>query len=770
MEKVINKFIIVIVLISLNYNQTIAKDSKTKKYIDYVNPIIGTNGMGHTFPGACAPFSGIQLSPDTDTIPMLINEKYQKKVYEYCAGYQYKDSTIVGFSHRHFSGTGHSDLGDILIMPSMGDIKLNPGTSDRPYSGYRSKFSHDTEVSKPGYYSVLLDDYKIKAELTASSRCGIHKYTFPKNSDTPGHIILDLNHGIYNYDGKTLWANIRVENDTLITGYRITNGWARTNYTYFAISFSKPIIKYGYQDLEKIKYNGFWRRFDINHNFPEMSGRKLVSYFEFDTKTSNELVIKVGISAVSTNGALANLKEETSKMSFEDLVSKTQNEWEKELSCIDAQGTYDQLCMFYTSLYHTMINPSIYQDVDGQYRGLDHNIHKAKDFTNYTIFSLWDTYRAEHPFLNLMKTKNNLDMISSMLAHQEQSVHKMLPVWSHMANENWCMSGYHSVSVLAEAIVTNSIKDEMAERALKAMIETSNVKYYAGLNSYLDLGYVAIEENSNAASTTLEYSYDDWCIAAAAKHLNKHDIAEIYEKRAKYYKNIFDYNNRFIRPKHNNGQFKKDFDPLQTNGEGFIEGNSFNFTFHAPHDVEGMIELIGGEKAFINRLNELFEMDLPKKYYEKNEDITKEGLLGGYVHGNEPSHHIPYLYTWTSDKWRTQYWLREIMNRMYKNHIDGLSGNDDCGQMSAWYIFTAMGFYPVCPASGKYIIGAPYLPYMKLYLSNNKTLEIVAKDVSDKNRYVKSVILNNKEIRNNYISYDDIMQGGILEFNMSSKK
>ena len=732
--------------------------------VEYVNPIIGTDGMGHTFPGACVPFGIVQLSPDTDTIPHNINGIYQKRVYEYCAGYQYKDSTIVGFSHTHFNGTGHSDLGDILIMPTTGELKLNPGTSSHPENGYRSRFSHETEKASPGYYEVMLDDYNIKAQLTATKRTGVHKYTFPAED---GRIILDLNHGIYNYDGKTLWAQIRVENDTLITGYRITNGWARTNYTYFAISFSKPIRNYGYQDMDEIRYNGFWRKFPINNNFPEMAGRKLVSYFEFDNTENPELVVKVALSATSTDGALKNLQVETAGKDFEQLALEAAASWNHQLSSLIIEGTDDQKAMFYTSYYHTLINPSVYMDVDGKYRGLDHNIHQADDFTNYTIFSLWDTYRAEHPFLMLMKPDEARGMVMSMIRHYQQSVHGLLPIWSHMANDNWCMSGYHAVSVLADAIAKGADID--TDEALDAMLSTSKVTYLDGLGEYMERGYVPFDLSYTAASTTLEYCYDDWTIYQTAMSMGREDVAAEYKQRAMNYQNIYDPELGFARPRHKDGSFKKEFDVLQTHGEGFIEGNSWNFSFHVPHDVIGVMELMGGEKEFVRKLDELFAMHLPEEYYEANEDITSECLIGGYVHGNEPSHHIPYLYAWTSQPWKTQYWVREIMNRMYKNHIRGLSGNDDCGQMSAWYLFTAMGFYPVCPGTDQYVIGAPYLPYVKLSLPNGKTFEIKAKGVSDKKRYVKAVLLNGKPYSKMYITHSDIVNGGVIEFIMSDK-
>lgn len=732
--------------------------------IDNVNPIIGTNGMGHTFPGACVPFGAIQLSPDTDTIPHNVDGKYQPEVYAYCAGYQHRDKTIVGFSHTHLSGTGHADLGDILIMPTTGTLQLNPGTATEPDKGYRSRYSHDTEIATPGYYEVMLDDYKIKAQLTATERVGVHKYTYPKGEKC--RIILDLIHGIYNYEGKTLWTNLRVENDTLLTGYRITNGWARTNYTYFAISFSKPIVDYGYVDKGVSKYNGFWRKFDMKHNFPEITGREIVTYLNFDLSVDPVLEVKVAISGVSTEGALKSLQAEAAHLSFDEVAAKAKERWNKELGVIEVKGSKDQCAMFYTSLYHTMINPSVYMDVDGNYRGVDHNIHQADGFTNYTIFSLWDTYRAFHPLLNIIQKDRNKDMVLSMLKHGEQSVHKALPVWSLMGNENWCMTGYHAVSVLSDAYAKGA--DLNKEKMLSAMVSSSNIPYYENTKEYLEYGYIPFEKNGSGVSTTLEFAYDDWTIYNMARKAGNRVVAERYKQRALNYRNVFDRSIGFARPKYANGEWKKEFSLLNTSGEGFIEGNSWNYSFYVPQDVKGLMTEMGGDTKFVGKLDSLFTMELPAEFYEHTEDVTKEGLLGNYVHGNEPSHHIPYLYAWTSQPWKTQYWVREIMNKMYKNNIDGLCGNDDCGQMSAWYIFTAMGFYPVCPGSDQYVLGAPYLPYLKINLNDGKYLEINAPKVSDKNRYVKSVKLNGKVYNKMYITHADIMNGGVLEFEMAS--
>ena len=739
--------------------------ANAQTHSDYVNPFIGTDGMGHTFPGACVPFGGVQLSPDTDTIPHNINGKYQPMVYETCAGYRYTDPTIVGFSHTHFSGTGHSDLGDILIMPATGPVKLNPGTADNPDGGFRSRFSHSTEKARPGYYEVTPDDYGIKARLTATQRVGVHEYTFPKGPD--GHLILDLVHGIYDYDGKTLWAEVQVQDPTHVVGYRITDGWARTNYTYFAIEFSQPITGFGYTDRQKIDYKGGWSKFDTSRNFAAMAGRKIVSWFGFDTSKDPVLTVKVALSSTGTTGALKNLKAEAAGKTFGQIASEAGKAWEKELSQIEIEGTDDEKTMFYTSLYHTMINPSVYMDVDGAYRGLDHEIHHADGFTNYTVFSLWDTYRAEHPFLALFKPDRDRDMVLSMLAHYDQNVLHMLPVWSHMANENWCMSGYHAVPVLADAIAKGLDIDK--GRALEAMVTTSKQEWYCGLGDYMKLGYVPYDEIATAASNTLEYSYDDWTIWNTARLAGNSRVADEYAPRALYYRNVFDTDLGFCRPKYADGTFKEDFDIMQTVREGFIEGNSLNFTFHAPQDVYGVMSLMGGEKKFISALDELFYKDLPEYAYADNEDITKDCLIGGYVHGNEPSHHIPYLYAWTSQPWKTQYWMREIIDRMYRPEIRGLGGNDDCGQMSAWYIFGVLGFYPVCPGSDQYVFGAPFFKEASVRLPNGKTLTIKAPKVSDTNRYVKKVTLNGKEYTKLYITHSDLLAGGTLEFDMASR-
>lgn len=750
-------------------NEVIAqkKTDNFKNLIQYVDPMIGTAKMGHTYPGATVPFGSAQLSPETDTIAYSLNGKYNGEVYKYCAGYQYEDKTIVGFSHTHFSGTGHSDLGDFLIMPTTGKLQLNPGIASKPLSGYRSAFSHSTEKAEPAYYSVLLEDHKIKAELTATTRVGMHQYTFSRSDEA--HIILDLTSGIYNYDKKNVWTFVRVENDTLITGYRQTNGWARTRTVYFAMFFSKPIKSYGQAAQEKSVYRGFWGRFDQTKNFPEMAGQNLKLFFDFNTEEGEKIKIKMALSPVSSAGALENMKKEVPGWDFEKVKKQSQEVWNKELNKIQIETiAKEDLVNFYTAMYHAFLGPTEYMDLDGNYKGLDMNVHKAENFTNYTSYSLWDTYRALHPLFNIVQPKRNSDMISSMLAHSDQSVHKMLPIWSHYANENWCMIGYHSVSVVADAIVKDNANFD-PEKALQACVNTAKVPYYDGLEYYMKMGYVPEDKNGSSVSKTLEYAYDDWAIAQAAKKLGKTKIYNEFIERSKNYKNVYDDKTGFMRPKLNDGTFKKEFDPLDTHGQGFIEGNSWNYSLYVPQDPAEMIKMMGGNDKFNVRLDSLFNMHLPDKYFENTEDITREGIIGNYVHGNEPSHHVVYLYNWTNSPWKAQDKIRMILKKMYRNGADGLGGNDDFGQMSAWYIFSSLGFYPVAPGSDEYALGSPLVKKAVFNLENGETFEVETVNQSDKNVFVNKVLLNGKELSRPFLKHSDIINGGKITFYMSSK-
>ena len=758
--------LIAIVSVALFYCSTISAQS-TNDLLQYVNPLIGTEKMGHTFPGATVPFGSVQLSPDTDTIPYDMNVKYNPPVYKYCAGYQYDDPTIVGFSHTHYSGTGHSDLGDFLIMPTIGKLQLNPGTADHPENGYRSRFSHTTEVAEPNYYKVKLEDDNILAEVTTSTRVGFHQYTFPKSDKA--HIILDLMHGIYNYDGKNVWTFIRVENDSVVTGYRQTSGWARTRTVYFAMSFSKPFKDYGAKDYSKTEpYKGFLGKFDQTKSFPVLAAKQLRMFFDFDTKEGEKIKIKFALSPVSTDNALANMEAEIPGWNFDEIKKQGQQQWNNELSRISVKmNSREGMINFYTAMYHVFLSPTVYMDVNHEYRGLDQKTHTA-DFTNYTTFSLWDTHRALHPLFNIIQPKRNDDMVKSMLAHYDQSSLHMLPVWSNSANDNWCMSGYHSVSVISDAIIKGVYTGD-ANKALDACVATASHRSYEGIGDYMDKGYVPSDKNRTSVSNTLEYAYDDWCIAQLAKKIGRTEIYNEFNKRSQNWKNVYDSSIGFMRPRLNDGTFRKDFDVLETDGQGFIEGNAWNYSLYVPHDPAALIKTMGGDKKFIPHLDSLFTMHLPDEFFAHTEDITREGIIGNYVHGNEPAHHVVYLYNWTSQPWKTQKTVRMILKKQYHNGADGLGGNDDCGQMSAWYILSSLGFYPVAPASDQYAIGSPAVDYAVLKLENGSKFIIDVKNQSEQNVYLESVILNGKKLNRNYITHNEIMQGGTLMFNMSSK-
>ncbi|SEG63367.1 GH92 family glycosyl hydrolase [Sphingobacterium lactis] len=734
----------------------------------YVKPLIGTAKMGHTFPGATVPFGAVQLSPDTDTIPYAVNGKYTGDVYKYCAGYQYDDPTIVGFSHTHFSGTGHSDLGDILVMPTQGKVQLNPGTADQPQSGYRSPYSHANETAEPNYYKVKLDKHQILAELTTTKRVGFHRYTFPKSDQS--HLILDLTAGIYNYEGKNVWTVVRALNDSTITGYRQTNGWARTRTVYFAIRTSKPFKNYGAKYYDKnVQYKGFWRKFNQEDNFPDLAAHNIKMHLDFDTEDQEQVMMKVALSPVSMKNALENMDYETPDWNFEQTLKSGQDEWEKELQRFQVDMlNKEDLVNFYTSVYHANLMPTVYMDVNGEYKGLDQEVHKAEGFTNYTSFSLWDTFRAFHPWLNLVDPKRNADIVSSMMAHYDQSVLKMLPIWSHYANENWCMSGYHSVSVVVDAIMKGTYEGD-AEAALAACVQTAKARRYEGIGEYMDLGYVPDDVNGTSVSNTLEYAYDDWCIAQLAKKLGKEDIAAEFSKRAENWRNLYDPSIGFMRPKDSKGVFRANFDVLDTHGQGFIEGNTWNYSLYVPHQPEQLMEVMGGQQKFESYLDSLFTMHLPDKYFANTEDITREGIIGNYVHGNEPSHHVAYLYNQTKSPWKTQERIRQIIRNQYHNGAAGLGGNDDCGQMSAWYLFSSLGFYPVAPGENVYWLGSPLVKSASIHLQNGRKLEVIAKNQSEKNMYVSKALWNGKEIKDFKINHEDIMAGGTLEFVMTAK-
>lgn len=531
--------------------------------------------------------------------------------------------------------------------------------------------------------------------------------------------------------------------------------------------FDKPIKDYGRARYDTQPYNGFWDKFDQDENFPEVAGEKIRMYFNFDMGKNEALQVKLAISPVSTEGALKNMKAEVPHWDFNKVKKEAREQWNRELNKVVLSGEDDnEMINFYTAMYHAFLGPTEYMDIDGKYRGLDMNIHQATNFTNYTSFSLWDTYRALHPLFNILQPERNSDMINSMMAHYDQSVHGMLPVWSHYANENWTMTGYHSASVISDAIVKGNT-DFNKEHALKAMVQTANTSYYDGLEYYLKKGYVPEDKNSASVSKTLEYAYDDWAIAQAAKEIGKDSVYKTFSQRAENYKNVYDAASGFMRPRLDDGSFKKEFDPLDTHGQGFIEGNAWNYSLYVPQDPAEMIKMMGGKAQFSEHLDSLFTMELPDKYFENTEDITKEGIIGNYVHGNEPSHQVAYLYDWTDTPWKSQDKIRMILKNQYQTGADGLGGNDDMGQMSAWYIFSSLGFYPVAPGSTQYALGSPSIHKAEVNLDNGNKFTVVAENQSEENVYVEKVELNGMELEAPFIDHQDIMKGGELKFYMT---
>lgn len=725
-----------------------------------VDPFIGTGGEGHTYPGATVPFGMVQLSPDTRIQP-------REKAYGWAAGYRYDDSSIVGFSHTHFSGTGHSDLGDILLMPFTGTPGLERGDPEKPRSGYASRFRHADEKAEPGYYAVTLDDYKVRAELTTSTRVGVHRYAFPKGTDAK--VLLDMRTSMYDYPGKVLWSRVRVRADGTVTGFRETRGWAPGRQLYFAMRFSRPLAGHELHNTEQdIVYKGFPPPGEKDPaQRAQIEGRQLVGTFAFG-KLDAPLVVKVAISPVSEAGAIANLDAEVADFDFDRVRAQAKQEWTQALSVLDIDAPEHARRSAYTALYHTMLGPTLFMDADGQYRGADNAVHKADGFTHYSTFSLWDTYRAQHPLLTLVQPeKRNSDFVNSMLAHHEHSPYGMLPVWSFHGLEDWCMIGYHAVPVIADAYV-KGIRGFDADRALKAMVETANYGPYDGIAQYRELGYVPIDEEGEAASKTLEYAFDDWTIARMAQAMGKADIAATFDKRAGNWRNAFDKDTGFMRARKRDGSFRTPFDPSASGyGTDYTEGNAWQYSWYVPQDVAGLAAAHGGSDKLLARLDEVFNAKVDPSIFEHMEDIT--GLIGWYAHGNEPSHHVAYLYSYAGQPWRTQARLKQIMDTQYADRPDGLAGNDDVGQMSAWYVFTALGFYPVAPGSGEYILGRPFLPRTAMRLPNGKTFTIVADGLDDAHTYVGSVTLNGKPLQRTFLRHDEILAGGELRFSMQAE-
>jgi len=737
-----------------------AATTNNKAYTS-VDPFIGTAGGGHTFPGATVPFGMVQVSPDTQILNF-------HKSYGWAAGYRYEDKTILGFSQTHFSGTGHSDLGDILVMPIAGDVQLDPGDIDKPDSGYRSRFSHASEVAQPGYYAVTLEDYDIRVELTATRRVGLERYRFP--TDKPAHVLVDLRSSIYNYPGKVLWSRIRVRQDGTVTGYRITRGWAPGRQLYFAMRFSQPMSGHELNDRETpIDYKGFAPpAVNDPSERAQIQGRGLVGAFDFGVLKDPVLLVKVSISSVSEDNAIKNLDQEMPGWNFDATHAAARAAWTKVLSVFDVDASPGMQKSFYTALYHTMIAPNLSMDVDGRYRGPDNAVHQAKGFDFYSTFSLWDTFRAEHPLLTLMQPPRRTDdIIRSFIAFQQESPYGMLPVWSFQGLETWCMIGYHAVAVIADAYM-KGIRGYSANAALKAMVATATYGPYGGLKYYMQLGYVPIDKEPEAASKTLEYAFDDWTIARMAQAMGRKKIAAEFYKRASYWRNEFDPKTGFARARLSDGKFREPFDPAAAGyGSDYTEGDAWQYSWYEPQDIAGLMHELGGDQKLAAKLDAVFDTKVDPKEFANVEDIT--GLIGYYAHGNEPSHHIAYLYDYAGEPWKTQARLKQIMDSQYAPTPDGLVGNDDCGQMSAWFIFTALGFYPVAPASDEYVIGRPFVKRVTLRLPNGRHFTVEAENLNDNAPYVGSVTLNGKPLDRVYIRQQEIMAGGVLRFVMQSQ-
>lgn len=726
-----------------------------------VDPFIGTGGEGHTYPGATVPFGMVQLSPDTEIKP-------RKEAYGWAAGYRHGDPTIVGFSHTHFSGTGHSDLGDVLLMPVAGEVKLERGEAKTPRSGYRSAFRHDDERAEPGYYAVTLDDYKIRAELTASDRVGVHRYRYPAGQSA--HVLIDLRTSLYDYPGKVLWSRLRLRPDGTVTGFRETRGWAPGRQLYFAMRFSRPLSGHAFHDTEAdVVYKGFPPPGEKDpRQRAQIEGRQLVASLDFADAAGRDLIVKLAISPVSEDSAIANLEAEVPGFDFDAVRAQARQRWSEALSAVELDAPEPQRKSFYTALYHSLLGPTLFMDADGRYRGPDNAVHQAKGWTNYSTFSLWDTYRALHPLLTLVQPeRRNADFVNSLLAARRHSPYGVLPVWAFHGQETWCMVGYHAVPVIADAYL-KGIRGFDADEALQAMVASADYGPYDGIAQYKQLGYVPIDEEGEAASKTLEYAYDDWTIARMAAAMGRKDVAARFEKRAGNWRHAFDASTGFMRARKRDGAFREPFDPSASGyGTDYTEGNAWQYSWYVPQDVAGLAAAHGGERKLIERLDQVFDAKVDPKVFAHMEDIT--GLIGWYAHGNEPSHHVAYLYAYAGQPWRSQQRLAQIMASQYAPRPDGLAGNDDLGQMSAWYVFTALGFYPVAPGSNEYVIGRPFLPRATLNLPNGKRFSIVAEGLGAARPYIGGATLNGQPLDRAYLRHDEILAGGELRFVMQAE-
>jgi predicted alpha-1,2-mannosidase len=718
--------LLLILVVTLSFGcRNVPQQAQETNFIQYVDPFIGSDYHGHVFVGASVPFGAIQLGPNNET-----------QGWDWCSGYHYSDSILIGFAHTHLSGTGIGDLGDIVFMPVS--EKYNPEESDIPYS-WKSRYSHEKEQAAPGYYYVHIERYNIDAHLTATERVGIHKYQY--NEGENSNVVVDLRYG-------TGWDQLRQgkleqTGPRTLSGLRFSRGWANDQQVYFHTEFSKDI-----------------KSFQIISSHERLG--EVTALIEFEG--NGELLVKTAISPVSIEGAKSNLAAEAAGVDFDQARAQAEAKWNRELAKIkiETPDLADKRT-FYTALYHTMIAPSLFNDVNGDYRGADKNIHQGNGHETYTTFSLWDTYRAAHPLFTLVQQERVNDFINSMLAiYQQQG---KLPIWHLHGNETNTMVGYSAVPVIADAYL-KGFRGFDAELAFEAM-KTSALLDERGGDFVKSQGYIPADSQVESVARAMEYAIDDWSLAAMAKTIGKTEDAELFAKRATYYKNYFDPSTGFMRGKMADGTWRTPFNPIssQHREDDYCEGNAWQYTWLVPHDVEGLIELFGTEEAFVTKLDSLFTIE-SIKVEGASADIT--GLIGQYAHGNEPSHHISYMYAWAGQQWKSAEKAREICTTMYNDQPDGLCGNEDCGQMSAWYVFSSMGFYPVNPANGAYVFGSPLFDKAELALPEGKTFSVVAENNSKENLYIQSATLNGKPYEKTFITHKDIMNGGELVFQMGS--
>ena len=711
----------------------------------WVNEFIGTGGHGHTHPGATVPFGMVAVGPDT------FNDGW-----DWCSGYHYSDGSIMGFSHTHLSGTGIGDMLDVLVMPGTGPAKLVPGTREKPEEGYRSRFSHAEEKAEPGYYSVMLKDYSIRAELSATERAGIHRYTFPQSDSS--HFIVDLIHG-YGQPSRVRAAELRIVDSTTIVGGRTVNGWARGRRIFFAMKFSKP-----FQSAELVSQHKV-----LDAGVKEATGTALQALIHYATRTGEVIYMKVGISGVSIDGALQNLDREIPGWDFAAVRQAAHAAWQRELSKILIEGgDKKQREIFYTAMFHTLEAPTLFDDVDGKYRGMDGQVHQLPAGShNYSTFSLWDTYRAEHPLFTLTEAGRVPDLVNCLIRMSEESPAGM-PVWPLQGVETGTMTGYHSASVIAEAAVKGFKGIDFA-RAYGPMRKRALEDDFRGLGYFRKLGYIPSDKVSESATRTLEYSYDAWAVAQVARYLGRMDDYKLLLAQSRNYRNLFDKSVGFIRPRLESGEWAPNFDPTATGTtpkwRDFTESNSWQGTWAAQHEPEAYIELLGSAQAFVKKLDDLFNLHVEIKG-EVPADMT--GLVGMYAHGNEPSHHVAYLYDYAGAAYKTQQRVRDLLDHQYDNQPDGLAGNEDCGQMSAWYVISALGFYAVNPAGGNYVFGSPLFDKAVVRVGDRQ-LTVEAKRSAPSDQYIQSVTMNGKPYDKVWFSHAALAQGGSIVFKMGSR-